>query len=59
MGMNDVIAAGILLSYYLIVVAAVPTLAKAYTKIPTEFIRKGQHIGYSLSIFALLKLFSS
>ncbi len=57
--LSDVIGAGILMGYYLIIVAAIPTLIKAYTNIPTEWVRKGQHIGYSLSIFALLRLFSA
>jgi phytol kinase len=56
---SDIIGASILLGYYLIVVAIIPTLLKTYTKIPAELVRKGQHIGYSLSIFPLLRLFST
>jgi phytol kinase len=56
---SDIIGAITLLGYYLIIVATIPTLLKKHTKIPTELVRKGQHIGYSLSIFLLLRLFST
>jgi len=57
--LNDLIGAGILMAYYLGVVILLPTLLKIWTKTPTEVVRKLQHIGYSLSIFLLLRLFSS
>jgi phytol kinase len=56
---KDVIGAGILMAYYLGVVVLAPTLLKRWTKAPAEVVRKLQHIGYSLSIFLLLRLFSS
>jgi phytol kinase len=56
---NDLIGAGVLLSYYLVVCIFVPTLLKYWLKVPLEWTRKTQHVAYSLSIFLLLKLFSS
>jgi phytol kinase len=47
------------LAYYLIACAFLPTLLKAWTRWPSELVRKIQHITYSLSIFLLLNLFSS
>jgi phytol kinase len=56
---SDLIGTGILLAYYLIVCVLIPTAFKAWLGIPTELVRKSQHVAYSLSIFILLKLFSS
>jgi phytol kinase len=49
----------ILLSYYLVILAAVPVLLKTKLKVPNEYVRKLQHVGYSLSVFLLLELFST
>ncbi|MCK9526583.1 MAG: phosphatidate cytidylyltransferase [Limnochordia bacterium] len=59
MGKSDVIAAVVLILYYLIGLLAIPTMLKAWTKLPSEVIRKLQHVIYSLSVFLLLRLFSS
>jgi phytol kinase len=56
---SDVIGALFLLAYYLVVCTLLPTLLKAFTGAPRELVRKIQHLGYSLSIFLLIKLFSS
>ncbi len=56
---NDLIGAVILLAYYLIAVALMPVLLKYWFNIPTEYVRKIHHVGYSLSIFLLLHLFST
>lgn len=48
----------ILLLYYLVVCATLPTILKMTTKTPTEVVRKLQHVAYSLSIFILLQLFT-
>ncbi|NPV07662.1 MAG: phosphatidate cytidylyltransferase [Anaerolineae bacterium] len=56
---SDILAAGSLLAYYLLVVVLLPTLLKVLTKTPTELVRKMQHIAYSLSVFILLNLFST
>ena len=56
---HDLMAMAALMLYYLIGLVAVPTMLKAWSKIPTEVIRKIQHVGYSLSIFILLRLFST
>jgi|LSQX01.1.fsa_nt_gb dolichol kinase len=57
--LNDLLAAGILLVYYLIGLVAIPAMLKAWSKLPDEVIRKIQHVGYSLSVFILLRLFST
>lgn len=56
--LSNVIGAGILMAYYLIVCILLPTLLKVWTKVPNELVRKIQHIAYSLSVFLLLNLFS-
>jgi len=56
---NDLIGAGILLAYYLIFAAILPTLLKTRLGVSTELVRKIQHVTYSLSIFLLLELFSA
>jgi phytol kinase len=57
--LSDVLGGGFLLAYYLVFCFLIPTLLKAWTLVPTEWVRKFQHISYSLSIFLLLKLFST
>jgi phytol kinase len=57
--LNDLVAAIILMLYYLVGLVAIPTMLKAWSKLPGEVIRKTQHVGYSLSIFILLRLFST
>lgn len=48
----------ILLTYYIVICAILPTLLKVYTSTPREVVRKLHHIAYALSIFILLQLFS-
>lgn len=57
--MSNLISAIILLTYYLVVCFAIPTMFKAWTRVPNEVIRKFQHVAYSLSVFILLQLFST
>lgn len=47
------------MAYYLIIIVALPGLFKALTRAPKELIRKIQHIGYSFSIFLLVRLFDT
>lgn len=56
---SDLVAAVVLILYYLIALLAIPTMLKAWSKLPNEVIRKIQHVAYSLSVFILLRLFSS
>ncbi len=56
---SDLWGALILLSYYLVMLVAVPVFLKTILKAPNEYVRKLQHVGYSLSVFLLLELFSS
>ena len=56
---NDLLAAVILMAYYLVFLLLLPTLLKVWLKLPTELVRKIQHVAYSLSIFLLLELFST
>lgn len=56
---TDLVGAIILVAYYLLAVAMMPILLKYWFDIPTEYIRKMHHVGYSLSIFLLLNLFSA
>lgn len=55
---SDLIGAGLLLAYYLGAVFLLPTLLKLVKGVPTELVRKLQHIAYSMSIYLLLHLFS-
>jgi phytol kinase len=57
--LNDLLAAVILMVYCLAGLVVIPVMLKAWSKLPGELIRKIQHVGYSLSIFILLRLFSS
>ena len=57
--LSDLLGAAILLAYYLVVCVLLPTLMKLRFKVPTELVRKLQHVAYSLSVFLLLELFSS
>jgi phytol kinase len=57
--LSDVIGAVILLAYYLVFCFLLPTLLKTWAEVPTEWVRKIQHVSYSLSIFLLLDLFST
>jgi phytol kinase len=56
---SDFIAAVVLVLYYLIGLLIIPTMLKAWSKLPSEVIRKIQHVAYSLSVFILLRLFST
>lgn len=56
---RDLAGALILFGYYLIVCVLIPTPLKYWTRIPSELVRKFQHIGYSMSVFLLLRLFST
>ena len=44
---SDLVGAGVLMAYYLVVIVALPTLIKAKTRVPLEVVRKIQHIAYS------------
>ena len=55
----DLMGAGILMAYYLLICVSLPTLLKHWLKMPSELARKMQHVAYSLSIFILLQLFST
>lgn len=56
---RDLLAAVVLIVYYLVGLLAIPTMLKAWSKLPSEVIRKMQHVAYSLSVFILLRLFST
>lgn len=56
---SDLVAAMVLILYYLVGLVVIPTMLKAWSKLPSEVIRKMQHVAYSLSVFLLLRLFSS
>ena len=55
---NDLIGFGLLIGYF-ILAGLPPILLKAYRKTPFEITRKMYHLVITLSIFPLLKLFSS
>lgn len=59
MKLTDLFATLFLLGYYLLGLFIVPAMLKAWSKLPGEVIRKIQHVGYSMSIFILLQLFST
>jgi phytol kinase len=56
---TDLVGAGVLLAYYVVVCGVLPAMLRAWTPTPSEWVRKLQHVGYSLSIFLLLKMFST
>ena len=56
---SDLLAVVVLIVYYLVGLLAIPTMLKAWSKLPSEVIRKMQHVAYSLSVFILLRLFST
>ncbi len=56
---SDLWGALILVSYYLVMLVAVPAILKTILKVPNEYVRKLQHVGYSFSVFLLLELFST
>ncbi len=56
---NDVVGAVILLAYYLVFAALLPTLLKVRLGVGKELVRKTQHVVYTLSIFLLLEMFST
>lgn len=55
---GDLVATAVLLGYYLVFAIVVPTLLKM-AGVGTELVRKLQHIAYSLSVFILLRMFST
>jgi len=57
--LSDLTGAGILITYYLVFTALLPTILKVKLGVRMELVRKIQHIVYSLSIFLLLELFST
>ncbi len=57
--LSDITGALLLMAYYLVFCLLLPTLLKAFTGAPKELVRKIQHVVYSLSIFLMIKLFSS
>ncbi len=59
MVISDLTGSGILIAYYALVCAVLPVLLKRFTRIPAEVVRKVQHVGYSMSVFILLNLFSA
>jgi len=56
---SDLVGTLVLMAYYLLVVAILPVLFRYWLHLPKEYARKIHHLGYSLSIFLLLDLFSS
>jgi phytol kinase len=57
--MKDIFGAIALITYYLVACALLPTLMRGLLGVKMELVRKTQHVAYSLSIFLLLKLFST
>ena len=55
---DDIIGAAILMAYYLVILVALPTALRAWTRTPKEVVRKFQHVGYSMSVFILVRLFA-
>ena len=56
---SDLAGAGVLLAYYLVVCAGLPTVLRTWARAPFEWVRKLQHVAYALSIFILLRMFST
>ncbi len=59
MSWSDLGATMILFAYYLIMCALIPSALRIYAGVPREWVRKLQHLGYSLSVFLLIHLFST
>jgi dolichol kinase len=47
----------VLMGYYGLTLGALPIALRAWTPLPHEVVRKGQHVAYALSVFLLLGLF--
>ncbi|MGI6365417.1 MAG: diacylglycerol/polyprenol kinase family protein [Bacillota bacterium] len=56
---NDLIGAAILMGYYLVILVGLPIILRAWTKMPKELVRKFQHVGYSMSIFIMVRFFDT
>lgn len=56
---SDIKGFALLVGYYAVAVAVIPLAAKAYFNAPFEVVRKMHHIGYTMSIFPLVRLFST
>ena len=56
---SDLLAGVVLIAYYIVGLVPIPLMLKAWSKVPHEVIRKLQHVTYSLSVFILLRLFST
>lgn len=57
--LSDAIGAAVLMVYYLVFLLLLPTALKVWAGVPTELVRKIQHVNYSLSVFLLLEMFSA
>ena len=51
------IGIGVMWAYYLVALFAVPLGLKAWTPLPTEVVRKVQHLAFALSVLLLFALF--
>ncbi|MDF1521849.1 MAG: hypothetical protein P1P87_03405 [Trueperaceae bacterium] len=56
---ETLIGTAILMGYYGLTLAALPIALRAWTPVPHELVRKGQHVAYALSVFLLLGLFQT
>ncbi|MEW6663193.1 MAG: diacylglycerol/polyprenol kinase family protein [Bacillota bacterium] len=56
---GDVTGMATLMVYYLVFLILLPTLLKIFGRVPTELVRKIQHVVYSFSVFILLEMFSA
>jgi phytol kinase len=57
--LKDVLGAAVLMGYYLVFLLALPTALKLWGGVQKEWVRKIQHVAYSLSVFLLLEMFSA
>ncbi len=55
----DVKAAGILISYYLVLCLLIPAVMRVWLGMPGEIVRKTQHMAYAFSIFIQLRMFTT
>ena len=56
---DDFLGMALLVAYYLFITGALPLLLRVVIGLPFEVVRKLHHIGYTMSIFLLLELFST
>ncbi|MGE5580733.1 MAG: phosphatidate cytidylyltransferase [Bacillota bacterium] len=57
--LSDIFGFALFIGYYIVVVAVIPMTVRTCFRAPFEVVRKMHHVAYTMSIFPLVKFFSS